>query len=449
MQPLSRRSNLLIAPALLLVFSATVTAQVDVPPARPANPPQQGGKYIVMFRPGTGLPARAASVARAGALLRHNYRIIEAAAVNVPNVNVLAALRSDMSVLDIVADRPIYASQALRPLKKPGGGAGATQVVPAGVTRVGLPGAGSDGTGIGVLVADTGIDLDHPDLAANLDPVNKYDAFGGDCNDGGGHGTHVAGIIAAADNTIDVIGVAPRARLYCGKALDNKGSGTDSSLIAVLDWVYSNWNVVSPNIRVVNMSLGRDKAPGDDTGPLRQAIQALYALQIVVVVSAGNDPAQEVKETVPAGFPEVLAVASTTAKAGTNSCRSFSGAIAADTASYFTTDGKLDSITNIGVTISGPGEDQENISRACFLSPVGILSLQAGGGTTRMSGTSMAAPHVSGVVARILQKGYAGTVEAVRAYLRANADRAGSAPLNSPTSSYTYDGEREGIVKAP
>lgn len=115
-------------------------------------------------------------------------------------------------------------------------------------------------------------------------------------------------------------------------------------------------------------------------------------------------------------------------------------ALKADTASFFTTDG-------IGVAISAPGEEQENVQFP-YINSVGILSTALGGGTTRMSGTSMASPHVAGVVALLLEKSPSLTPSQVKARVMVG-DREGSAPINSPTSSYTFDGEREGILNAP
>jgi subtilisin len=385
-------------------------------------------------------------VQRAGALLRFNYRIVDAVAVTVPNINVLAALQRDMSVIQIVPDRPIYAIQgpASSPAGKgkPGGGSGA-QVIPAGVQRVGPPTRDSNGNGVGVAILDTGIDFQHPDLAP---APQSFSAFGSSCQDDNGHGTHVTGIVAALDNGIDVIGVAPQATPYCVKVLNASGSGSDSTVIAGLDWVATNRATVNPPIRVVNMSLGREGTI-DDNPALRAAVKALYDNGVVLVAAAGNDPSKEVSQMVPAGYPEVMAIASTTALDGTNACRSFSGVIKADTASYFTTDGKFDITTGIGITISAPGEDQENVNKACFATSVGILSTKLGGGTTRMSGTSMAAPHVAGVVARLIQAGNSG-VEYIRQLIRLNAARVGVAPLDSPTSGYSFDSEREGIVQA-
>ena len=181
-----------------------------------------------------------------------------------------------------------------------------------------------------------------------------------------GHATHVAGIVAALDNTWDVIGVAPGATLYCVKVLDSTGSGSDSTVMDGLDWVLSNHAGVTPPITVVNMSLGR---PGslDDNPSLRTLVFQLYNADVTVVVAAGNDPFSEVSEQVPATYPEVIAVASTTAEGGSNKCKRVNFVVEADTASYLTTDGAFDELTGIGVTVSAPGEKLENINKGCRL----------------------------------------------------------------------------------
>ena len=402
--------------------------------------------YIIGFQRSTPFAERASAVARAGANVRFDLRLVNAVAVRVPNLNALAALRREMAVVSIRPDLPVHASA------KPGGGGsgGSGQVVPEGVKRVGLPRVGSDGEGVTVAVLDTGVDASHPDLSVL---PQRFDAYGGTCTDSEGHGTHVAGTIGALDNATGVLGVAPKAKIACAKVLNDQGSGSDSSIILGLQWVFENRLLITPPIRVVNMSLGRDKVAGDMelTGTIRGAIKQLYDAGVTVVVAAGNESGKEVAQKVPAGLPEVIAVASTSAKTGSNSCTRLGSAISSDTASFFTTDGSYDATPDgmIGVTISAPGEDQEDVSRACLISSLGILSLKPGGGTQRLSGTSMSSPHVAGIIARLYQTGLAGTPEAARSWVRANAMDKGVTPADSPTTSYTFDGEREGIAKAP
>jgi subtilisin len=397
---------------------------------------QGSENYIVRFHEGTSAAARAAVVRGAGAALGVNFGRVNAAAVRVPTTNALTALLNNPSVLAVIPNRPVFAYQNGKG-KPGGGGGGTTQAVPAGVARVGSPTIDSNGLGVGVAVLDTGIDLAHPDLAGTVDALNAFGAPS--CQDDQGHGTHVAGIIAARDNMADVIGVAPKATIYCVKVLDSAGNGSDANIMSGLEWVLDNHASSVPAIKVVNMSLGRTGAV-DDNPAMHDLIVALEGAGITVVVAAGNDAAVEVSSQIPAAYPEVIAVASTTALAGTNQCRFLSTPIPADTASYFTTDGT-------GVMVSAPGEERENVSRSCFISSVGILSTRLGGGTTRMSGTSMASPHVAGVVARYYQAGF--QAADIRQFLQIDADRIGTAPLDSPSSQYTFDGAREGIVQAP
>jgi subtilisin len=396
---------------------------------------------IVSFAPGTSPAERAQIVRGARATLRFNYQLVDAAAVLVPDEGALSAILSDKRVVEVIPDRPVHA------LGKPAGGGG-VQVIPAGVARIGAaPGAlPVTGNGVGVAIVDTGLDLLHQDLHV---AASCYSAFSGTCQDNNGHGTHVGGIVAALDNAIDVVGVAPKATLYAVKVLDRTGSGSDATIMAGIDWIAANVDALDPRIRVVNMSLGR---PGslDDNPLLRSSVQTLTGRGVAVVVAAGNDPAKEVSAMVPATYPEVFAVASTTAAGGSSACRTAQNSVAADTASFFTTDGAFDGATGIGVCISAPGEDQENISKACALRSAGILSLKLGGGTTRMSGTSMAAPHVAGVIA-LLEEANGGAPldpERARCAIRTGANRIGVAPLAARSAGSTFDGEREGIVAA-
>src|SRR6266571_694821 len=344
----------------------------------------------------------------------------------------LRTLQNDPRVAAIVQDNAVYA------FAKPGGGGSSTgQVIPEGVNRIGAaPGSVAvTGDGIGVAVVDTGVDLLHADLAPVM---NAFSSFGGSAQDDNGHGTHVAGIIAAKNNDRDVVGVAPKAQIYAVKVLDASGSGSDASVIYGLDWVAANANTANPPIRVVNMSLGRPVSSDDSA--MHTAIQNVVAKGITVVVAAGNDCGSEISGQVPAGFPEVIAVASTTAKDGAKNRAGY--LIYADTASYFTTDG-------LGVAISAPGEDQENVNNGYLLSSVGILSTRLGGGTTRMSGTSMASPHAAGVAALLYQQSGSLSPLQVRSKIVAGASNGGSAPKDSPTTCYSPDGVREGVLSFP
>lgn len=395
-------------------------------------------EFIVQFREGTTPAVRRAAGANAGAGVRTVFTRVSAATFSVPNEQALSALRNNPDVVSVVPNRPVSAHQRQNGKPANGGGGTPSQVVPLGIERVGVPAPLSDGQGIGVAILDTGVDLVHADLAGT---VNGFSAFGSSCQDDAGHGTHVAGIVGARDNTVGVIGVAPAAALYCVKVLDQAGNGSDDTVMAGLEWVLNVGASRSPAVRVVNMSLGR-AGTIDDNPSLRDLIAALDAAGIVVVASAGNDPTVDVADQIPAAYPQVISVGSTTAAAGTNQCRFLASPIAADTASFFTTDGT-------GVTTSAPGEDTEDVSRGCLIKSSGILSTRLGGGTTRMSGTSMAAPHVAGIAARHLQQHPAWSPSDVRVRIVADALRQGVVPYDSPTGDYTFDGVREGVATAP
>lgn len=387
----------------------------------------------------------------AGADVRFEYRSITAAAARIPHRAALQALAGRDVI--IIPDRRVNAIAP--PPGKGGGGSSSQQVVPAGVTRIGAVKLAHQGAGVGVAIVDTGLDFNHADFTrgdgSSVIAPPCVDTHGGNCQDQNGHGTHVGGIVAAQDNLIDVVGVAPGVTLYAVRVLDSSGSGYDSDIIAGLDWIWGqNDGASSLKIGVANMSLGRAGNATDNPAML-SAVQRLTGTAqgsgvqggqgVTVVVAAGNDPRLEITQQVPAAYSEVLAIASTTALDGSNQCNRLSSAVKADTASYFTTDGA-------GVIVSAPGADRENVSRGCLISSVGILSLKLGGGTTRMSGTSMAAPHAAGVAALVF--GHVTTnPNDIRAKLRCGASSRGTAPLDSPTSNYSFDKVREGILSAP
>jgi subtilisin family serine protease len=408
-----------------------------VAPPAAAQTPDPADEVIVVFRPGLDARARERVLRQAGGGARKHFKRVNASAATL-HAHGRAALAGHPDVRAVSPDRP------LRKLGKKAGAGTDTipQVVPPGVTRVAPGPLPVTGAGIGVAIVDTGIDFAHPDLKVAVACFSAYRH----CQDDEGHGTHVSGIVAALDNHIDVVGVAPGATLYAVKVLNKKGSGTDSTVIEGLEWVADNAATLSPPIRIVNMSLGREGTI-DDSPALREAVQALHAAGIVVVVAAGNDEYLEVSQQVPATYPEVFAVASTTAATGEAICRV--KPIKRDTASWWSSDGAFDRSTRIGVTISAPGEEREDVDRNCYIVTVGLQSLRRGGGTTRMAGTSMSAPHVVGVIALLLEQTPTLTPEEVRARIRRDADGDGRAPRPAPISDYSFDGEREGVAYAP
>lgn len=212
---------------------------------------------------------------------------------------------------------------------------------------------GNQGDPIRVGVIDTGISSSHPDLIANIKGgINTINSRRG-WNDDNGHGSHVAGIIAALKNGSGVVGAAPSSDLYAIKVLNSSGSGYVSDIIEGIDWA------IMKNLQIINMSLGTTA----NLASFHDAVTRANNAGIIQVAAAGNDGAGVIY---PAAYPEVIAV---TASDQSDNIASWSS--------------------------RGPEVD--------FVAPgVNIFSTYSGKRYATLSGTSMAAPHVVGSLALVL-----------------------------------------------
>jgi len=210
------------------------------------------------------------------------------------------------------------------------------------------------GQGIKVAILDTGIDRDHPDLLPNLKAYADFTRSPYGPEDKQGHGTHVAGIIAAADNGEGVIGIAPNAELYAAKVLGDRGTGSFQAIIDGIRWA------INLGVDVINMSLGCAAEPPQE---MHEAIKDAAAAGIIIVAATGNE---NTGVGWPAMYDEVIAV------------------------SAMTPGKERANFSNYGIKneIMAPGVD--------------ILSTYKDGGYAKLSGTSMATPIIAGCAALYL-----------------------------------------------
>ena len=318
----------------------------------------------------------------------------------------LAKVKADPRVDYVTPDyegKAILGKPAPPPPPPPAG-----QTLPTGIDRVdgelssARSGDGQGTTDVDVAIVDTGIDLTHPDLNVQpIAPVNCLSAtdqyYDKTNNDGYGHGTHVAGIVGAKDNTIGVVGVAPGARLWPVRVLNSAASGTYSSQICGIDYVTAHADEIEvANFSQVSISPHKDDGNCGNTkdDPMHRAICRSVAAGVTWVMGAGNSGFDISANYVdaPMGYDEVITA---TAMADANGRPGGGGSI---TCRKGETDDKwasfsdwVTSAADIAHTIAAPG--------------VCLNSTWKGGGYSVQSGTSMAAPMVAGTVALCMASG--------------------------------------------
>jgi serine protease AprX len=436
--------------AVLLLLAAEVTLGQDsrgpiskfardlvpvVARAQKNGKSQETAKIIVQYQL-TPLATQEGRVQRLGARLNARLGLVKAIALTIPT-SALTALAADPEVVSIHADHPLK---------------GMDSVTNAAVNVSSAWNAGYDGSGIGVAIIDSGINDSHPDLwdaeqthsrvvyhqdftgtSTTNSSGAKYDLYG--------HGTHVAGIVGGNGSLSsgNYSGVAPAVDLVDLRALDQNGDGSDSTVIAAIQKAISLQNTY--NIQVINLSLGRGISESYTQDPLCQAVESAWQAGIVVVVAAGNYGRTTVDGidgygtvTAPGNDPLVITVGAMNSNGSSSQ--------SAETMTTYTSKGPTMFDHVVKPDIMAPGN--------------GIVSLAAPGATLEadypaqlvngnnglpdyftLSGTSMAAPVVSGAAALILQQNNNLTPDQVKARLMQTAYQ--SFPTSSVITVPTLD----------
>ena len=398
--------------------------------------PQQLTSVIVMLVPGTELPAEFKSFARGKRL-----RIINGQVLTLPN-RVLRQLEAHPGIFRVHHDRPI-------------GKENYRTAVTVGAKAVGHT-LGYTGAGVGVAVIDSGVSTWHDDLTdgsgtgsypyGNQRVAAFVDFVNGQTQpyDDNGHGTHVSGIIAGNgyDSRGEKSGIAPDASLVSLKVLDSNGRGTISSIISALEWVHANH--ARYRVRVVNMSVGARITESYWTDPLTLAVKEVVDLGIVVVAASGNfgkNAAGDLQYggiTAPANAPWVLTVGASSTR-GTltrNDDEMASYSSAGPTFIDFSAKPDLVAPGTGTVSLAAAGSTFSVTKAEYLVDGKPILGYKP---YLTLSGTSMAAPVVSGSVALMLQANPNLTPNLIKAILQYtaqsypgyNALRQGAGFLNS------------------
>ncbi len=320
--------------------------------------------YIVVLKDNNFLSSVSSLAGKArsdGATIGHIYDdALHGFSMKVPNEDVLEKILANPGVDYVQPDVKVKAF---------------AQSLPTGVNRVDgdlsstKSGNGKGSVNVDIGIMDTGIDLNHPDL--NIYRQVTFVSSTANGNDDNGHGTAVAGIAAAKDNSRGVVGLAPGARLWAIKVLDSNGIGSTSNILKGIDYVTQHAN----EIDVVNLSFG---AIGQNTA-LHSAIIKSVAAGVTYTAAAGNEGV-DASSVFPASFPEVITVSAIVDTDGR--CGAISSKVTPagkdDTFATFSNYGSV-------VDVAAPG--------------VFIKTTTRGGSYTSFSGTSASTAHVTGAAA--------------------------------------------------
>lgn len=356
----------------------------------------EGTRYIVMFRPGAGAAVKRSAIHSAGGTVLKELGFINSVVVTFAGGKSAAArtaISGESAVEGVYEDAdafrversPVALEEAYKTARYViSGRAGddgdfpwpppsPLQFIPWGVQKTGAPAAWAvtRGEGVKVCVVDSGVDPSHKDLKDNIiEGINTTEEGSPqDFTDRLGHGSHIAGTIAAVDNAEGVIGVAPKAAIYAARVIRRTGTGRFSDVLEGLAWC------MKKKTPLISLSLSVPY----DYPPLKEAMEAVENAGILVVAAAGNSggPVE-----FPAAYPQVIAV------------------------------GAMDE-NGRAASFSARGPEVD------FIAPgVDIVSAYMNGLYSESSGTSMATPHVTGLAALAIAAGGLKNAEEVRQVLR-------------------------------
>ncbi len=378
---MSKLARVLLTAALSLTLVLTALSRPAAAAAQ--NGDKVPGQYIVVFKDSVGnVEAKVDALAAQNGLgvQRIYSHALKGFAAKIPDAR-LAKLQADPDVKFIDQDQVFSIA--------------GPQSLPTGINRIDgelsstVAGDGSGSVNVDVAIIDTGI-ASHEDLNVHRSVnCSGGSPLRGSCKssspaDGNGHGTHVAGTVAALDNAVGVVGVAPGARLWGVKVLSDRGSGYKSWIIAGIDYVTQN----ASSIEVANMSLGGSgsddgKSCDATTDSYKKAICNSVAAGVTYAVAAGNSSA-DASTALPAAYDMVITV---------SALADFDGVTGGVGAPTCRTD-EDDTLANF----SNYGADVDIIAPGVCITSTWPTALIASGYNT-ISGTSMASPHVAGAAA--------------------------------------------------